>query len=1418
GAGLVGGNAGSGDSSASTATEPVRKYFISSVAVGANELTLSLDAKALFGGEGTLTLTLGKDDAGKLTAVALASVVNGETRTNLNAGLGYDAQPAPSVSGSYLNLTGLASLVKTLGLSTTHAVDGEVISGEEQSHEYTLNSNFYIDGTIVMDMSALGLMNINVTIKMVAFSINRDENGVIGVNVRFEYDALKKLGITVINGNSTVDLTGKNGMVYIKRTQTTDSDGKGLATPEIVYRAMPLTNFGKDMFNQIGFLFNMSDTIVDMLASIEFSTVDVIGPDFGTTQKNILSSYTYTQSASGDRWLFAINGATLTGGVFGDMNLTLGADAAGNLRTLGLDTAMSMTGLEMTVTADLTYHNPQGVMDSGVKDVTTDIEQLLEDGMCKKLAEMKEKNWQEVVYIEGKYIGIEYVLAGETIATQNIVIGAGNELYGTVSFPDLTSYDTVAGYEPYWDTDYQDGDPIPDSRIFYAKYRARTYGLTFTSEHEIDGWDYDESAGVWVYRTDYVYASGNPLPFAENERRKIVSFLGADGKTYTSLEGWDTLATSFTAVWEEIEYTVTFEIGGEKTSQTGHYGDTIVYPEASVDGYTFEGWSATPETITGNLTLSAVLVPNTYTVTLVSEYAAEGFELREDGKYSLVLNYTYGTDLELPTCDNTEIGLHLGGYTDEAGTPVYRVKNILSDVVYTAVWEEIGYAITFVDGNGNTVTTLNGHMGETVSARADLPSVPEKTGYTGEWNFGEDTVTGEMTVSPVYTPNEYTVTLVSSQPYGGFTATDGRYEKYLTYTYDTTLSLETLSDIHGFRFTGYFTQADGAGEEVTEICNILADTVIYACWQDNTVTVTLYSDLKFDGSAYDFNANAYGRTYTFNDVYDLTSDYCPNVTGYQQLGFWHESATGWQQVTNVSSLNGESVWMVWIKNIRVTITQFYTSNMLGGSQYNIGGTVEGGAVFGAHSQEIFTAIGATETTTGVYTLYGTSSDSKDELDWGKETTINYDENGVGTFLAEGMNSAKFSGIDAGLIKVEEATYGGLVLTKTFVGGSMSITTTYSAIVSLDTYTVTFVDGNGNAVTSSAVRLDCPFDTDDNATYLDSIGPEEFPTGYGKGWENVAVTGNMTVNAYSPNLYGVTFVSDGEVEGWLYCDGGDYAGKWIYETQMYYDSVVNFYGFGNSLLEEHAYTVGLSNVITLPAVPEYGGKSGSWNPVVSATGASFSAVYELDTVVYRSAVGYTVGGGGTIYSSDNPYMAQLIGDYALVTPVAEGYEFLGWWQQSADGSWTKITSVSVSSGDQAVITTVEALWETGSDLTVSVSASKSLGWGKYTYKASIKVTGGADFVGAFAGEKNGNVSASSSVEYCAGNSVGDPVYYYTTPSFTVGAGAAGTAIQESVSFEKKDVYVRSTMYVVATVTYYYNGTEIYSQIGRGEGDM
>ena len=218
------------------------------------------------------------------------------------------------------------------------------------------------------------------------------------------------------------------------------------------------------------------------------------------------------------------------------------------------------------------------------------------------------------------------------------------------------------------------------------------------------------------------------------------------------------------------------------------------------------------------------------------------------------------------------------------------------------------------------------------------------------------------------------------------------------------------------------------------------------------------------------------------------------------------------------------------------------------------------------------------------------------------------------------------------------------------------------------------------------------------------------------------------------------------------------------------------------------------------------------------GASFAAVYELDTVVYKSLVGYTVG-DGTTYSSDNPYMAQLIGNYTLVTPEAEGYEFLGWWQQGADGSWTKITSVSVSSGDQAVITTVEALWKTGSDLSVSVSASKSLGSLKYTYNASITVTGGADFVGAFAGEKNGNISASASVEYCAGDNVGgDPVYFYTTPSFTVGAGAGGTALQESVSFEKKGLIVRKTMYVVATVTYSYNGTEIYSQIGRGEDGM
>lgn len=1142
GAGLIGGILGTDSSQENDAATATAKYFIRALSVSDNELSASLDAEALFGTEGTFDISLKKDENGKLTAIGFANLTDGGRRTNMSLSIDRsEASREASVSGSYLDLSGFGSLLKTVGRSVTSEQE-TVISGEETQTEYLLNRNFYIDGKIVLDMTALGI-NVQVNIRMVAFSITVDEDHTIGVNVRFEYDALKKMGITVINGNTTVDLTGKNGMVYIKRTQTTDVDGKALAGGgEVVYRAMPLSNMVSDIFNQIGFLFNMNESIVNMLAGITFETPQIEGYDLGNTMRNVLTSYTYEQGGenAGDKWTFVLNGSVLSSGVLGDIVFSLGADVNGDLRDLCFDTSMSMTGISMTVDMDLVYHNPRGVMDEGTTDVTKDVAEELLSAMNTKLAEMNEQGWTKAdgsaAYLEADLTEIKFVLGGSEIADRKYLAiatgadgcGEQGEVYGKLVLPDIEEIEKdygITGYELVWEIG--EDDPVPANGEVRAIYKARTYLLEFESEYELEGGVYDEANGVWRYEAEYRYGSDFALPFAENETRKIVYFLGADGREYTSLDGWDTDGTVFTAVWENIVYTVTFVIGDETMIRTGCYGAAVEYPDYVPDGYEFGGWSSDIRTFTCDMTVTAALTPKHFTVTLVSEFAAEGFQESADGTYLCSIDYVYGTKVTLPTCDNETVGKSLVGYTDGEGRTVYTVENILSDITYTAVWGDIGYKITFANEAGNTVAVLNGYMGDAISTREDLPAVPEKEGYTGAWDFGGDAVTGHMTIQPVYTGIEYTVTLYSEHEIEGFELLGGVYVRELSYVYggaEAVLPAGVSND--DYDFEGFYS-ADGERIEAlddTLIADIFRfgenEAALYADWKSNIVTVTFASDIAFEGATLypDLNGvNAYCKTVLFNksgySLYDgegEIAEYFPTVAGYQQLGWWHEENGGWSNVGDVSALDGEILWAVWIQEIQISIDTFEVNTTGILVTYTIRGSFTGGMPASGKSSEIFQGSPVKEVQYVVY-----RNNSRDALSGGAELTVEGN-----TFGKNKMNCGNSGSV------LNTAPYGGALVRHTFSytgadGNTHSVSTQDEVCISLETYHVNFYNEDGSlyqtvdvrGVYGSAITV---------AMIMPSV-PEK--TGYKGVWANAETTVIDSGARTSVSTKGLTLVTE-----------------------------------------------------------------------------------------------------------------------------------------------------------------------------------------------------------------------------------------------------------------------------------------------------
>lgn len=1098
--------------------------LVSSLNVSDTALELALDG-SLLGRNEPLVVSLAKEKGENGSRLA-SLAVSGIKGVSLSLGVSYDNNEkiTPSFKGS-LALNGFAPLIQTIARSTTHRVEGETISGEETKHEYALNEFFYIDGNIVLDINAIGILKEKLNIKVVAFSITIDEDGVWGVNVRFEYDAVKVLGITAINGNTRVDLTGKDNTVYIKRVQTTDADGKTLAKPITIYRAMPLKNFANDLIGQAGFLFNLGDKIASLLNGIDTSGSGAAKEptDIGTTVNDILNSFVYDKNANGESWTITVNGKALSDAL-GDIVLAFGSDSEGKLRTLKINAAIATTGISMTVNANLTYHNPCGEMDEGVTDITTDVAQLLVDGMSYKLETV---DWTNTVFIEGEFTTVEFILAGNIIKSQDLVISTGNGgdakgvVYGTLAYPDLSAY-PEKGYKAEWVVYYGKDDALPESRQIFARYNPVTYTLTF----ELKG----ESVTL-----EYQYGDESfTLPFGENEKERIVCFT-ANGEAFYTAADLENLSgdTVLTAVYEKIPYAITFVIGDETIENTLCYGDEIEYPVGSTrTGYTFAGWDITPETVTGNTQITALWTANEYTVTLVSKYAIEGYDWTEvDGNFVTSFAFVYDSKVEIPRNLRETAGdkaFILRGFCTNGEVCYFDyLPNITEDTTFTAQWQELGFDLTFVARDGSKIV-LNYHGGEVIPANA-IPAIEARDGYTGYWRDGSGTllgadytVKGEARFTVYDAPNTYAVTVISEQPYAGFAAADGVYAKTLSYTYDgAAVTLEALNDIHKYWFGGYTENADGTGAKINSVAGILQDTTVYVLWIDNTVTVNICSDIAFAGAEFKAAKNAYVKQYDFNDTYELTNEYLPTVDGYQTLALWHETGSGYERVTNVLDLNGADLWVLWIKNIKVSITDFYTNGMLGGKQYNICGTVEGGDVFGAKSLEIFGANGSVATTAFVDVMGASASDKNGNLSWGKELAITYkDGDSVGTFSVLKQNCSNYAGGWGG----KTATYGGAIIIKTFTCGGVTVKTSSGSFVSLDTYTVTYQDENGREVGKvDGVRIACPFPyvkdsvsyEFDSSVYCDTIAAENEiavpeKEGYDGAWAHEEIRGSVVI--------------------------------------------------------------------------------------------------------------------------------------------------------------------------------------------------------------------------------------------------------------------------------------------------------------------
>ncbi len=512
----------SGDGMVSGANQNViRDAFLQSVTVGADTFTVNLNSNAIYGMENLedVTFSVSKEN-GCLKNISLLNLYNRDARekTNVSVGIsvaeiGQDAMTAPTNLEGYFRLNGLSALLKTIVHTATHEV-----TDEKGNVSYVMNDNFYIDGTVNLNLKVIKLFDIALAVK-VALSVDLDENGNVLVKAQLNYDGYGIMGQVAINGNTQLDLDidVPNGMVYMKRLQTSVHNGwsnKALDANNYIteYRAMPLGIFFNDILNQLGFMMNFGTLITQYLPENLEGSGEKEVVDYGTELQSYLSNFVFEdKKENGFAWVFTLNGAALSGGTLKDIVISLGADSNMILKTLGINTEIDAgTGaVDVKLAGNLTLRNPKNVMENGVVDNVQDITADLKGAIGKAFQEAQEKDWKDEngknIYISGVLTTVTYKVGDTTLSTQSVLYnGKTNELYAELKYPDLSEYQ-IEGYTLVWE---DVGESITPNQVITANYVANLYEVRFVSTKQIKSdWLFDSATGLYYYDTQMYYGS-----------------------------------------------------------------------------------------------------------------------------------------------------------------------------------------------------------------------------------------------------------------------------------------------------------------------------------------------------------------------------------------------------------------------------------------------------------------------------------------------------------------------------------------------------------------------------------------------------------------------------------------------------------------------------------------------------------------------------------------------------------------------------------------------------------------------------------------------------------------------------------------------------------------------------------------------
>ncbi len=615
----------------------------------------------------------------RITGVNVSDSALNETDTlaSLAIKVGYDGVKKPESLDGYMSFVGVDRMLQALVNSATN---GEYKDGEIT---YDLNRNFFISGELGLKADFV-IIELDHVINVKGLSVSIDKNNDVSVNARLSYSGVRK-ALTIVNGDTDVELSIKNGMIYIKRVQTTSFNwigSKENITPITIYRAMPLDTFMSDIMNQLFFVLNLNSELINNIINLVGSNGEKnqsVGykQDYGEMLSDYLQSIISTETDDAASWKISLNGAGINrlagmSGLLGDgTSITFSATRDRAIENDPLVryvvNSLSLQGKFLSVfdlSGNFKWHNPKAVISDEDAAVRGSI-----DGEAPCVAMEK---WFGV---SGKYSfedirkNIQWDKLATTIAAAekkeavNPEFTTETQSYleivfeGDVgNFGNITSHARLANFEYY----LNDGvsETLLSRNTVLADSNGEICGLneapdisSYEKEHYELVWGETTHSGT-TYRRVASYAP-------ERYKVSIHSPYSVEGFEYSDV---DYLYEYEHVYGEPVKFDMSYEIRTENSWDTWYRVDYL-----ECNGEKYYSTDIAELNIQSDSVINVVWkeIPHS-TVTVISDQYIEGFQF-VGGKRQKQFEIETGTEVNLlelvGNIADTEEGYTFGGFT-----------------------------------------------------------------------------------------------------------------------------------------------------------------------------------------------------------------------------------------------------------------------------------------------------------------------------------------------------------------------------------------------------------------------------------------------------------------------------------------------------------------------------------------------------------------------------------------------------------------------------------------------------------------------------------------------------------------------------------------------------------------------------------